>query len=72
MNPAVVVVGLAFLLILVGIAMAIAGDRGLRPGTLALVVYWVGVALIVIGLIFLLSPVILWVNAQLHAMLGIH
>lgn len=70
MTPIMITVGLAFACILVGIAMAMAGKRGLEPGVLATVVFWVGAALIVVGLIFLLSPVILWANAQLRQMLG--
>lgn len=35
------------------------------------VVYWVGIALVVVGLILLLAPVIAWVDTQLRSMLRV-
>ena len=66
MNPIVVA---ALVLILAGLAMAWVGPK-LTPALLGRVVYWVGVVLIVVGLILLLSPVLFWLNAQLRAMFG--
>ncbi len=65
-----IVVGLALGLILAGLVMAwLAGS--LRQPVLAGIVYWVGVALVVVGLILLLTPVIVWVDSQLRAILGV-
>lgn len=66
-----VLIGVALGLILGGLIMAFLSG-GVKQPTLASVVYWVGVALIVVGLILLLTPVLVWINAQLRAMLDIH
>jgi hypothetical protein len=64
-----IVIGLALGLIVVGLVMAFLGPKSI-PGVLGRVVFWVGVALVVIGLILLLTPVLVWVNVQLRSMLG--
>ncbi len=66
-----IVIGLALGLILAGIVMAWAGTKGLPPGMLATVLYWTGCILIVVGLILLLTPVLVYLNAQLRAALGL-
>lgn len=64
-----IVIGLALGLILVGLAMAwLCGS--VRQPILREVVYWVGIVLIVVGLVLLLTPVLIWLNAQLRAMMG--
>lgn len=64
-----IVIGLALGLILAGLLM-IWLCKGITQPTLQTVVYWVGIALLIIGLILLLTPVLVWVNVQLRAMLG--
>ncbi len=64
-----IILGLAAGCILLGLAMAYLGPKSL-PGGLGRFVFWVGVVLVVIGLILLLTPVLVWVNAQLRGMLG--
>ena len=64
-----IVLGIALALILAGLVMAVLSKQ--VAGLLGIIVYWVGIVLIIIGLIFLLSPVILWLNAQLRAMLNV-
>lgn len=65
-----IIIGLALGLILAGLAMAwLSGS--VRQPTLATVVYWVGVVLIVVGLVLLLTPVLVYLNVQLRAMLGV-
>ncbi len=61
-----VIIGLAIGLILAGLIMT----RFPPPGTLGVVVYWVGVVLIVVGLVLLVTPAMVWLNTQLRAMLG--
>ena len=55
--------------ILAGLLMAAFAGKAGNP-LLSTIVWWVGVALIVVGLILLLTPVIVWLNLQLRAMLA--
>ena len=65
-----IVIGLALGLILGGLLMVwLCG--GIAQQTLKSVVYWVGIVLIVIGLILLLTPAVVWLNLQLRSMLGL-
>lgn len=62
-----IIIGLALGLIIAGLVMAwLAPGVG---GVLATVVRYVGIVLIVVGLVLLLTPVLVWVNVQLRAML---
>ncbi len=65
-----VVLGVAFACIVVGIFMAW-GSKQIGGGILPLVVYWVGVALIVVGLVLLLTPVLIYINNELRKMLAL-
>lgn len=66
----VVVIGLAVGLVLAGLVMAwLSGS--LRQPTLAAVVYWAGVVLVVVGLVLLITPVLVWLSAQLRSALGV-
>lgn len=64
-----VFVGLAIGLILAGLAMAWLSGGMRSPGLIS-IVYWVGVILVVIGLILLVTPVLIWLNNQIRAMLA--
>ena len=64
-----IVIGLALGLILAGLLMVYL-CKGIEQVTLKSVVYWVGIVLIVVGLILLLTPVLVWVNVQIRHMLG--
>ncbi len=64
-----VVIGLAIGLIIAGLIMAWLAPNAGHP-MLVTVVRVSGIVLIVIGLIFLLTPVLIWINAQLHQMIG--
>jgi hypothetical protein len=64
-----VVIGLSLGLIVAGLIMVWLSS-GIKQVSLGKVVYWVGIALVVIGLILLLTPVLVWVNTQLRSMLG--
>ena len=64
-----IIIGLAFALILVGLVMAWLSP-GLKMPLLIAVVFWVGVVLVIVGLILLLTPAIVWLNLQLRGMLG--
>ena len=63
------IIGLALGLILCGLLMAWLSP-GMKQPLLVTIVYWVGVVLVIVGLVLLLTPVLVWVNAQLRAMLG--
>ena len=64
-----IVIGLALGLILVGLVMTyLCGS--IQQALIRLVVYWTGVVMVVIGLVLLLTPVLVWVNTQIRAMLG--
>ncbi len=65
----VVVLGLAIGLILAGLLMVVLAPK-VTPAILATVVYWVGIILVVVGLILLVSPVLIWLSAQIKAALG--
>ena len=64
-----VVIGLSLGLIVVGLIMACLSS-GMKFPVMVSIVYWVGVALVFIGLVLLLTPVLVWINVQLRQMLG--
>jgi apolipoprotein N-acyltransferase len=64
-----VVIGLALGLIVVGLIMAWLSPS-MKKEPLVSIVWWVGVVLVVVGLILLLTPVLIWINNQLRAALG--
>lgn len=63
-----IVFGFAFAALIVGI-ICCAGSKYVG-GMLGTVVYWVGVVLVVAGLILLLAPVIVWAAAQIKSIMG--
>lgn len=65
-----IVIGLALGLVLAGLLMAYLCGSVQQP-VLKTIVYWVGLVLIVVGLVLLLTPVLIWVNLQLRSMLGV-
>jgi apolipoprotein N-acyltransferase len=65
---AVVVVGLSLVLIIAGLLMAWLSPN--MKGVLVTIVWWVGVILVIIGLILLLTPVLVWIEHQLRSMMG--
>lgn len=65
----VLMIGLALALILAGLVMAYLSP-GLKRPLLTAVVYWAGVALVVLGLILLVAPVIVWLAAQIRSAIG--
>ncbi len=64
-----VVIGLALGLILGGLLMVFL-CKGIEQGLLKTIVYWVGIVLIIVGLVLLLTPVLVWVNVHLREMMG--
>ena len=64
-----VIIGLAIGLILGGLLMAFLSGSMKYP-LLISIVFWVGIVLVVVGLVLLLTPVLVWLNGQLRAMLG--
>lgn len=64
-----VILGIAAGLILLGLVMCFLCPS-IKFVLLQKVVYYVGIAMVIIGLILLLAPVVIWVNNQLTAMLG--
>jgi len=67
----VVVVGIALGLMLGG-ALLCYLSPGFRVPILVSIAWWAGVILFVVGLILLLAPAVVWVAAQLRAILGLH
>ena len=66
-----VIIGLAIGLIIAGLVMTWL-STSVRQPTLMTVVYWVGVVLIIVGLVLLLTPVLIWLNTQLREMFGLN
>ena len=64
-----IIVGLALGLIVVGLVMCWLSG-GMKYPVLVSVVHWVGIVLVVVGLILLLTPAIVWLDHQLRSMLG--
>lgn len=64
-----IILGFALGLILVGLLMCVLAGKTGYP-MLDSVVRIVGVILIVVGLILLVTPVLVWISAQLRIMLG--
>lgn len=63
-----IVVGLAVGLLVGGLVIAwLSGTVKHQP--LASIVYYVGIGLVIVGLVLLLTPVMVWVEAQLRSML---
>lgn len=65
-----IIIGLALGLILGGLLMCFLSGSVKQP-LLAKIVYWTGIVLVVAGLVLLLTPILVWVNIQLRAMLGV-
>ncbi len=65
-----IVIGLAIALIIAGLVMIILSPKAGHP-ILVIFTWWAGLILLIVGLVLLFTPVIVWVNAQLRAMLGI-
>ncbi len=64
-----IIIGLSLGLILVGLLMTYLRS-GIQQPVLNTIVYWVGIIMIVIGLVLLLTPVLVWLNVQLRSMIG--
>lgn len=65
-----VMIGVALGLILAGLVMCwLAGT--VKPPLLSTVIRYVGIGLVIVGLVLLLTPVLVWVNAQLRSMLQV-
>lgn len=69
MNPVVVSIIVAVILIVAGLLMC--GWREKAGPTLAPVVYWAGIIVLVLGLVLLLFPPLSWLYHQLTAMFGL-
>ena len=65
-----VVLGLAFACIVVGIVMIWGSSATRMPPLLTTVVSWVGVILVVVGLVLLLAPVVVFLDRQIRAALA--
>ena len=65
-----VVIGLAIGLIIAGLVMLVLSPKAGHP-ILVTLVWWAGLILLVVGLVLLFTPVLVWLNAQLRAMLGV-
>ncbi len=63
-----VVIGLAVGLILAGLLILFLSGNAKYP-LLVTVLHWVGIILVVVGLILLITPVLVWIEAQLRSML---
>ena len=62
-----IIVGLALALVIGGLVICyVSGSAGRLAGLF----WWAGIALAVVGLVLLVTPVLLWVNLQLRAALG--
>ena len=64
------IIGLAIGLIIGGLLICFLATHA-KLAILVTVLQWVGIILVVVGLVFLLTPVLVWLNAQLHSMLGL-
>lgn len=63
-----IIIGLALGLIIAGLVIAYLSGT-MRQALLESVLYWVGVVLVVVGLVLLVAPVVAWLDAQLRSML---
>lgn len=69
MSPVVMIVGLLFVLIIGGLLMAYLRS-GIPHAIIQTALLYVGIVLVVIGLFFLVMPVLVWIYAQLHNAMG--
>ncbi len=60
----------ALVLILAGLLMAW-GRSAVPYAVLSTILLWVGLVLIAVGLVFLITPVLLWLDHQLRAVVGV-
>ncbi len=65
----IIVIGLAIGLIIGGLIIICLSGQAKYP-VLVGILFWVGIVMVVIGLVLLLTPVLVWLNAQLRAMIG--
>lgn len=65
----IVVIGLAIGLIVGGLVI-LALSGGAKYPLLVAVLFWVGIVMVVIGLILLVTPVLVWLNNQIRAAIG--
>lgn len=61
------IAGIGVVLIVLGLLIAFLSPQA---GRMAALFWWVGIILAAIGLIFLITPVLIWVDSQLRAMIG--
>ncbi len=65
------------LILPLGVGLVIAGllfcwlREKVGSALLSTVVYYTGIVLVVVGLVLILTPVLIWLHAQLTAMLGV-
>jgi hypothetical protein len=69
MTPVTMIIGLSFALIIGGLLIAYLRTALPNP-IMQQTLLWVGIVLVVIGLIFLVTPVLLYIYQQLHQALG--
>jgi hypothetical protein len=64
-----VIIGLAIGLIIGGLIILFLSGSAKFP-LLVGILFWVGIVMVVFGLILLLTPVLVWFNNQIRSMLG--
>lgn len=69
MSPVAIVIGLALVLLVAGLLLA-RWSGSMKYPLLVSIVFWVGVILVVCGLILLVTPPLILLNNLLRAMLG--
>jgi len=63
------VVTLGVGILIAGLLIVFLSTRALT-GILAAVVWWIGIVLVVFGIVLVLTPVMVWLSVQIQGMLG--
>ncbi len=64
-----VIIGLAIGLIIGGLVIILLSNQAKYPALVS-VLFWVGLIMVVIGLVLLVTPVLVWLNVQIRGALG--
>ncbi len=71
MNPMVITVGVALVLLIGGLVIIWLSEKALKPGLAATIVWWIGAAIATLGALLVLTPVLVWITHQFSDALGL-
>lgn len=70
-SPVTLTIGVALALLIGGLVIVLLSKKALDPGTIATVVWWLGMLCVVLGALFMVTPILIWITKQLGDAMGI-